>query len=97
MSDRLLEGLDAFLAFAALEKGLSENTVQAYQSDIEQFARFDRRGAERLLGEHVLAGANRAHRQLAPGQAGRGGRSRGATQGEPHLGAGWGRARADFG
>ena len=40
MSDRLLEGLDAFLAFAALEKGLSENTVQAYQSDIEQFACF---------------------------------------------------------
>ena len=40
MSDRLLEGLDAFLAFAALEKGMSENTVQAYQSDIEQFAVF---------------------------------------------------------
>lgn len=38
--DRLLEGMDAFLAFAALEKGLSENTVQAYQSDIEQFSSF---------------------------------------------------------
>lgn len=40
MSDRLLEGLDAFLAFAALEKGLSDNTVEAYQSDIAQFATF---------------------------------------------------------
>lgn len=40
MSDRLLEGLDAFLAFAALEKGLSDNTIQAYQSDIEQFTVF---------------------------------------------------------
>ncbi|MDE0768368.1 MAG: site-specific tyrosine recombinase XerD [Opitutaceae bacterium] len=40
MSDRLLEGLDAFLAFAALEKGLSDNTIQAYQSDIEQFTIF---------------------------------------------------------
>ena len=40
MIDRLLEGMDAFLAFAALEKGLSENTVQAYQSDIEQFSSF---------------------------------------------------------
>lgn len=40
MIDRLLEGMDAFLAFAALEKGLSENTVQAYQSDIQQFSSF---------------------------------------------------------
>jgi|TARA_B110000495_G_C23026317_1_gene609983 integrase/recombinase XerD len=40
VSDRLLEGLDAFLAFAALEKGLSDNTIQAYQSDIEQFTVF---------------------------------------------------------
>lgn len=40
MSDKLLEGVDAYLAFASLEKGLSENTILSYQHDIHQFASF---------------------------------------------------------
>ncbi len=48
MSDRLLEGIDAFLAFAALEKGLSSNTIQGYQRDLEQFAAFARESKKRV-------------------------------------------------
>lgn len=40
MSDTLIEATDAYLAFASLEKGLSDNTVVAYQQDIAQFAQF---------------------------------------------------------
>ncbi len=40
MSDKLLEEIEAYLAFASLEKGLAENTVLSYQQDIEQFASF---------------------------------------------------------
>jgi len=47
VSDRLLEGIDAFLAFAALEKGLSANTIQGYQRDLEQFSTFVREAHKR--------------------------------------------------
>lgn len=36
----LNELVEAYLAFASLEKGLSQNTLQSYQSDLEQFATF---------------------------------------------------------
>ena len=53
MSDRLLEGIDAFLAFAALEKGLSANTIQGYQRDLEQFALFARESHKRTDWKRV--------------------------------------------
>lgn len=34
------EGIEAFLAFAELEKGLSENTIQSYENDLRQCADF---------------------------------------------------------
>lgn len=40
MSDNLLEEVEAYLAFATLEKGLADNTVLSYQQDIQQFAAF---------------------------------------------------------
>lgn len=40
MARQLEQGVEDFLAFIALEKGLSENTVSAYQGDLEQFVGF---------------------------------------------------------
>lgn len=37
MASNLLEGVDDFLAYLSLEKGLSENTLQGYESDLRQF------------------------------------------------------------
>lgn len=37
MASSLLEGIDDFLAYVSLEKGLSENTLEGYQSDLRQF------------------------------------------------------------
>ncbi|MDQ8185297.1 site-specific tyrosine recombinase XerD [Pelagicoccus sp. SDUM812002] len=37
MASSLLEGVDDFLAYLSLEKGLSENTLQGYQGDLGQF------------------------------------------------------------
>lgn len=37
MSEALLVEIDDFLAYVALEKGLSGNTVKGYQSDLQQF------------------------------------------------------------
>ncbi|EDY85155.1 tyrosine recombinase XerD [Verrucomicrobiia bacterium DG1235] len=37
MASRLLEGVDDFLAYLTLEKGLSDNTIENYQSDLSQF------------------------------------------------------------
>lgn len=37
MASVLLEGLDDFLAYMTLEKGLSDHTVEGYQSDLHQF------------------------------------------------------------
>ncbi len=37
MTSGLLEGMDDFLAYLSLEKGLSENTLESYQSDLNQF------------------------------------------------------------
>lgn len=37
MASDLLEGLDDFLAYLTLEKGLSENTIDGYHSDLRQF------------------------------------------------------------
>lgn len=37
VANELLEGVDSFLAYLALEKGLSENTLEGYQSDLKQF------------------------------------------------------------
>ena len=38
LSVELRERLDAFLAFLELERGLSRNTLAAYQTDLLQFA-----------------------------------------------------------
>lgn len=44
MLSELQEGVDDFLAYLALEKGLSDNSVDAYQSDLRQFvARLERK------------------------------------------------------
>lgn len=40
MANELLEGVDSFLAYLGLEKGLSENTLEGYQSDLKQFLAF---------------------------------------------------------
>jgi len=37
---RLDEAIDSYLAFAALEKGLAENTLAGYERDLKQFASF---------------------------------------------------------
>ncbi|MBD5779076.1 site-specific tyrosine recombinase XerD [Pelagicoccus sp. NFK12] len=37
MASSLLEGMDDFLAYLSLEKGLSDNTVDSYQLDLNQF------------------------------------------------------------
>ncbi len=37
MASSLLEGVDDFFAYLSLEKGLSENTLEGYQSDLKQF------------------------------------------------------------
>ncbi len=37
MASSLLEGVDDFFAYLSLEKGLSENTLESYQSDLRQF------------------------------------------------------------
>lgn len=36
----LIDGLEGGLSFLSLEKGLSENSIESYQSDLGQFARF---------------------------------------------------------
>ncbi len=40
MAKQLEQGVEEFLAFIALEKGLAENTVSAYQGDLGQFVAF---------------------------------------------------------
>ncbi|HCR30739.1 MAG TPA: site-specific tyrosine recombinase XerD [Opitutae bacterium] len=40
MKRRLDEAIDSYLAFAALEKGLAENTLAGYERDLKQFASF---------------------------------------------------------
>ena len=40
MSKKLVQGVDDFLAFLSLEKGLSENTIAGYQNDLNQFSAF---------------------------------------------------------
>ena len=40
MKRRLDEAIDSYLAFAALEKGLAENTLGGYERDLKQFASF---------------------------------------------------------
>lgn len=40
MAVKLVEGLDDFLAFLDLEKGVSKHTVAGYQSDLSQFIAF---------------------------------------------------------
>ncbi len=48
MSSPLQEAIEAYLAFASLEKGLSEHTTHGYQRDLKQFADFvaDTRGRD---------------------------------------------------
>lgn len=56
MSDHLLEDVEAYLAFASLEKGLSENTILGYQQDIQQFAAFASKKKGRKQWGSVEAG-----------------------------------------
>ncbi len=37
MADNLAEGIEEFLAFLSLERGLSENSIASYESDLRQF------------------------------------------------------------
>lgn len=52
MKRRLDEAIDSYLAFAALEKGLAENTLSGYERDLKQFSSF----AEREAGTGSLDG-----------------------------------------
>ena len=52
MKRRLDEAIDSYLAFAALEKGLAENTLGGYERDLKQFASF----AEKEAGAGSLDG-----------------------------------------
>lgn len=45
MNRRLDEAIDSYLAFAALEKGLAENTLGGYERDLKQFASFAEKDA----------------------------------------------------
>ena len=52
MKRRLDEAIDSYLAFAALEKGLAENTLSGYERDLKQFSSF----AENRSGTGSLDG-----------------------------------------
>jgi len=56
VSDHLLEDVEAYLAFASLEKGLSENTILGYQQDIQQFAAFASKQKRRNRWDAIQAG-----------------------------------------
>jgi integrase/recombinase XerD len=56
LSVELRERLDAFLAFLELERGLSRNTLAAYQTDLLQFAEGLARGG--ITNWNSVAGAN---------------------------------------
>lgn len=73
----LVEALENFLVWLELERGLSKNTIQAYASDLEQFAGFlnqealvrDWRSVESGHISAWLSGLSR--RKLAPGSQAR--------------------------
>ena len=52
----MLEEIEAYLAFASLEKGLAENTVLSYQQDIQQFASFASKVHRRKKWSQVKVG-----------------------------------------
>ncbi len=56
MTHNLLEEIEAYLAFASLEKGLAKNTVLSYQQDIQQFADFISKTHGRRKWSEVVAG-----------------------------------------
>ena len=70
--------VDDFLEHLELERGLSENTLRAYGSDLERFGRFleEWRG-ESVDLETIDAAAIRAHRGLAGAREGRSAPSQG--------------------
>lgn len=58
MALKLLEGVDDFLAYLTLEKGLSDNTVSSYQSDLAQFVdhvtgKFSKRAWNKITSAEV--------------------------------------------
>lgn len=56
MATLLLEAVDDFLAYVALEKGLSDNTVASYQLDLSQFSEYLEKVAKRDNWKQVSSG-----------------------------------------
>lgn len=56
MASTLLDAIDDFLAFIALEKGLSDNTVSSYQRDLAQFSAYLSQIVKRSSWKKVTSG-----------------------------------------
>ncbi|NBX01757.1 hypothetical protein EBR11_04405, partial [bacterium] len=51
----LMESVDAFLAYLALERGLAKLTVQAYEDDLVRFAEHCGRAGQKSWAEVTLS------------------------------------------